>query len=807
MAASAVPSEAPRAASLTEWLRARTDAELAELLRRRPDLALPAPADLPTLAGRLSVRTSVQRAVDSLDVFVLRLLEALTLATGRDVPAGHGAEASREAPTTLAAAGELLGPQAGDGLRRGLDQLLTLALVWGEPDRLHVVAAVRDALGPYPGGLGRPAAVLLRQVPDVQLAGVLRTLGLPPAAQPRAGEAVAALLADADRLAELLGGTTAAEREVLERLAAGPPVGVVRPPRPGAEPPPALGLVARGLLVPVDAQTVELPREVALALRPAPLGQVAPYPPELTVVERSPEDLDRLGTTAVLEALRLVDALADAWTAQPPAQLRSGGVGVRDLRRSARDLGVDEGTVALVAEVAAAAGLINATHGLEPVFLPTAEFDSWRRHGAASRWADLAQAWLRMTRQPSLVNQRGDRDRLITALGPDAERGTVPALRRTVLAVLVGLVPGAAPTDPEQVLHRLAWQAPRRAGGQRPVARSILAEADLLGVTAAGGLTGYSRTLLNGTRTTAEQVLADALPEPVDHFLVQPDLTIVVPGPPTPDLAAELALAAELESTGGASVYRVTGGSVRRALDAGRSGTDIAAMIAQRSRTPVPQALSYLIDDLARRHGALRSGTAGSYLRSDDEALLARVVADRDVAGLQLRRIAPTVVVSPAPVARVLDALRGAGYAPAAESPEGDVIALAGEVPRAPSRPAARAVHARTESAGHLGELVKRVRSGDALTEISRRVAPIAQRVPGVTSAATMELLRDAIRNERRVLLGVAEADGTATRHTLVPISMAGGFVRGHQPGTPGLSAFPLHRITAVTAIDEAEDG
>ena len=52
----------PAAGSLTDWLRSRTDAELAELLRRRPDLALPAPADLPTLASRLSVRTSVQRA-------------------------------------------------------------------------------------------------------------------------------------------------------------------------------------------------------------------------------------------------------------------------------------------------------------------------------------------------------------------------------------------------------------------------------------------------------------------------------------------------------------------------------------------------------------------------------------------------------------------------------------------------------------------------------------------------------------------------------------------------------------------------
>ena len=591
---------------------------------------------------------------------------------------------------------------------------------------------------------------------------------------------------------------------MLDRLAAGPPVGVVRP-RPTGEPSPAAALLMRGLLVPVDALTVELPREVGIALRPSPLGALEPDPPQIAVTEREPAELDRLGTTAVLDTLRLVDMLADTWTALPPAQLRSGGVGVRELRRTARDLGVDEPTVALIAEVAAAAGLLNATHGLDPVYLPTADFDTWRQHDTAARWSDLALAWFSMTRQPSLVGQRGERDRVITVLSPDTERGTIPALRGQALALLTPLPPGAAPVDADQVLRRLAWQAPRRATGQRPLAAAVLAEAELLGITAAGGLTGYSRTLFNGSRTVAEQVLSSALPNPVDHFLVQPDLTVVVPGPPTSDLAAELSLVAELESTGGASVYRVTNTSMRRALDSGRTGTELAAMFAQRSRTPVPQALSYLIDDLARRHGVLRSGTAASYLRCEDEALLSRVVADRDVAVLQLRKIAPTVVISNAPVARVLDVLREAGFAPAAEAPDGAVIALGADVPRAPARQPVRAVRARSTETP-LGELVKRVRSGDALTEISRRVPPLAQEVPGVTSAATMGLLRDAIRAGHRVLIGVAEADGTAARHTILPISMAGGFVRGQQPGREGLAAFPLHRITAATVIDDTED-
>jgi hypothetical protein len=781
------------ATTLTDWLRGRDDAQLAELLRRRPDLALPAPADLPALASRLSVRTSVQRAVDALDELSLRVLEALSLAAASD------------GRVRLQAAAELLGELPAADFERAVDVLRDLGLLWGAPTA-HLVAGVADSVGAHPAGLGRPADVLLRAVPDVQLAPVLRALGLPPAGQPRAGKAVAAVLADPARVRELIDACDGEERDVLDRLAQGPPLGSLRnSPRAGTAPAAPHRLVSRGLLVPVGPQTVELPREVGVALRGAPLGTIRTEPPPVPVRERAPDELDRAGGTAVLEALRLVEALAENWAAQPPGQLRAGGVGVRDLRRTAKDLGVGEDVVALIAETAAAAGLINATHELESAYLPTAEYDTWLRRPPAARWAELASAWLAMTRQPSMVSQRGERDRIIAVLGPDAERGTIPALRGQLLATLAGLPPGASPLDRGAVLDALAWHAPRRAGAQRPLAAAILAEADTLGITAAGGLTGYSRTLLDGSRTVAEQVLAGALPDPVDHFLLQPDLTMVVPGPPTPELARDLALLADLESSGGASVYRVSEATVRRALDAGRSAAELRHFVSERSRTPVPQALGYLIDDVGRRHGALRAGVAGAYLRCDDESLLARVLADRDVAPLGLRRLAPTVAVSSAPVARLLEVLRETGYAPAAEAPDGAVIALGADSARAPSRPAARPARTRQALTGgpQLADLVRRIRAGDDLTTLSRRVQPITQQIPGVTSAATMGTLRDAIRAGRQVLINCAEPDGTASRHTIVPISMAGGFVRGHEPASQRLQSFPLHRLIAVSVLAE----
>jgi hypothetical protein len=45
--------------TLTEWLRAHDDPSLVDLLRARPDLATPPPADAAVLAARAGARASV----------------------------------------------------------------------------------------------------------------------------------------------------------------------------------------------------------------------------------------------------------------------------------------------------------------------------------------------------------------------------------------------------------------------------------------------------------------------------------------------------------------------------------------------------------------------------------------------------------------------------------------------------------------------------------------------------------------------------------------------------------------------------
>ena len=115
---------------------------------------------------------------------------------------------------------------------------------------------------------------------------------------------------------------------------------------------------------------------------------------------------------------------------------------------------------------------------------------------------------------------------------------------------------------------------------------------------------------------------------------------------------------ASVESAGAAMVYRISEASIRRALDTGRTAGELHGLFTRYSKTPVPQGLTYLIDDVARRHGQLRVGMASSFVRCEDAALLAQAVTAPAAERLEMRLLAPTVAVSQAPISEVLTALR-----------------------------------------------------------------------------------------------------------------------------------------------------
>jgi hypothetical protein len=816
-------------ATLTDLLRDRTDQELAALFRLRPDLIVPVPGDLSVVATRAQARGSVVRALEALSRFQLEILDAVRLTCDVD--------RVTSLDRLLAATAATGGADAAT-VRAAVQRLAAYLLVYGTNDALQVVAAVDEVLGPHPAGLGRPATDL--------------------------SPASATLVADPAPLRRAVLSAPPHARAVLERLATAGPVGTVTggPPHGeridragdgtgpvGGEPgPDGTGpvewLVQHRLLVRTSANTVELPREVGMLLRrDKPLGALHPAPPVPAAAPTDPAAVDAAGAGQAMDAVRHTEALLETLAAAPAPVLRTGGVGIRDLRRLARAAGVADAVAALLIEAAYAAGLASEAEtgsraGSGQELLPAAGYDRWRTAPLASRWRTLAAGWLAMTRAPGLVGGRDFRGRPVGVLSAAAERGGAPALRRTTLGILAGLPAGTAPTAAE-ALVLLAWHAPRRTAGQESAVRDLLAEAAHLGVTGRGAITSYGAALLveltrpaageadplgtgaddpGAAAGEAEAILDDLLPDPVDELLVQTDLTVVVPGPPEPVLNAELELVADLESAGGASVHRVTRHSIRRALDAGYAAGDLHALFARRSRTPVPQALTYLIDDVCRAHGGLRVGSAGSYLRSDDEGLLAQVLADRRLAALGLRRLAPAVLMSAASSGRLLAALRDADYIPVPEDSSGTAVLTRPRGRRAAARAPATLptdpLSAPRMATPRLLGIVEDIRRGDAIARAARRIPGAGHhhgRVPGASAAQAhaeaMAVLQQAVRDRATVLVGYVDSHGSVTSRLLRPVSIGAGYLRAENVTADTLHTVALHRITGATREAAGADG
>lgn len=754
--------------SLADQLRSWPDERLSRLLFQRPDLATPAPHDSAQLASRAATRSSILRALDQLTRAELAVLDALVL-TGRSSVTRLQGLVNAE-PAAVAAA---------------VDRLLEVALAWESSGGLRALTGVADGLtgGPEQGVSG------------------LQPFTDPPPPASAVAESLAALSAPARALLDHVvaaGGeatTGSARVTVLPQEAATP----------------AEELLARRLLVPRAAGAAVVPGEVGVAVRGGrtTTARVDDVPQVATSV-REAAQVDRAAAGAAFDAVRRLELLLDRWGAAPPSALRSGGLGVRDLRATATALHLDEPTVALLVETAAAAGLVTtvADASGSPVWLPTDLFDSWVLRPAAERWTALVRVWLESPRMPGLVGSRDPAGKAWNALAPELAAVHMPETRRMALAALEEVPPGAvlAPgTGIPSVVALLAWRRPRRPRQRADQVLWTLQEAAVLGVTGLDGLASYARLLLTDDDAAAGKALSVLLPRPVEHVLLQADLTAVAPGPLESALARKLQLVAEVESRGGGAVYRFTPGSVRRALDLGWTATELHEFLASVSRTPVPQPLQYLVDDTARTFGTVRVGHAEAYLRADDETALTELLHHPQAAGLGLRRLAPTVLTSTTPLDVLLPRLRDLGAAPVVEAADGTVHVARPDLRRA------RTPREHRQGPGPLG--VDAARSARRTAAVASVVTAIragdraaATRPAGPTPAATpsgaLAALRDAAEVGAVVVISYVDNHGTRTDRVVEPVSVEGGVLTAHDQRTDDTRTFAVHRITTVRAVD-----
>lgn len=820
--------------ALSKELQARSDDSLRALFAARPDLISPGVPDFAALAARASGRVSVQRALERLNRPQMQVLETLHLCTNTDT--GHSASA----PMLK----KLINGSTLASIDKMLHSLQELALVHrAEPPhgapagpklRYYLpVGSLKDVIGIYPAGLGRSYTELVRLQPPfaqrvVQLVTELHQSGaaIPPATTPM--EAALSLqhwTATPESLRRIL--DTAPERTtaLLARFGNWAMGAVPQAQRrasvlhEAADVGPVDWLLARGLLVPLDAAHVELPHSVGVSLRGGFVIEKFALTAPVPRLGSTPAALRRNAALgAIAETLRLVGELLYVVREQPLVTLRSGGVGVRELKRLADGLRLDLHPAGVLAELCALAGLIrldvDSSAWVQPPQL------EWLTLPRQEQWLWLVNAWLASERAPSLVGQpvngqaatpalhRGAAGSTINALSAEAQRPDAPVVRKRILEILAeltreaGAADGQAPVlDAAAVLERAEWSQPRMARRFSSLISGVLAEAEMLGLIGSGALSQIGAAIAAEQPDEALGILGEHLPAALNHVLLQADLTAVAPGYLAPDLTEKLLTMADAEGQGPATIYRFSVPSVRRALDAGQDARSMLDFLAEHSATAIPQPLAYLIEDTAARHARLRVGSAASFIQSDDETALLELINNPGASALGLVRLAPTVLVSHSAPRETAQVLRSLGLSPAVEEADAAGIRLR----RTTALPgSARPVYSAPRTAPPDADV-------DAQLAVLRSQAPPAgaaghhPSAPGSEEATQLglETLQKAIRLKQRVVMNVVDSLGNSVRETVVPVAVSGGRVRVFDPEKETERVLSIHRIIDVEAAEE----
>ena len=711
------------AITFADELRARSDDDLATIFKLRPDLVTPVPNDFSALAARASSTPSLVRALDSLNLWHYQIVEAACALPEPFKKSELVAVTSEE--TAFA-----------------LDHLWQMGLLYKEGNNYRTPTNLKLLIGEEPAGLG-PISVkkfdfaTLKQIPK-------------------------------------------ASQEVLAKLTWGPPRGqIANIKKPGN----AIGwLLENNVLVAIDSHTVALPREIAIKLRGGKIHkEMLSTAASLKGKKVDQKQVDLAAVANISTILRWCEELLHNLSDEPPTALRTGGLGVRDLKRIAEHLGVDETCAGFVAELCYLGGLVVVDS--DDQILPTSAFDIWLSKSAEERWFSLAVLWLDTSRASGLIGKDGDKN--IAPLGPELDRAGVSLIRRTTLKVLLDN-PQISPeiTSMQEIIK---WCNPQRANNE--FVEWNLREAEWLGITGQGVISTFGLNLLTEKEDLGIQ---SALPKPVDHILIQADNSAVAPGPLTPELASEMGTIADIESRGGATVYRFSEGSIRRGLDHGKTGDQIKTFLSKISKTPMPQPLEYLIADVAKRHGRLRVGSAHSYIRCEDEGLVQQILHDKKCEHLRLRKIAPQVLVTEFELTEVIGELREYGYLPAAEN-AGGVLLSQPNLRRAKSRPKPPRIISEFSAPKDAIVLsaVKTIRAG----ERSRKVEPI---VAGTSSNETLALINQYISEGKTLMISYADNNGGVSNRIIDPISISLGTLTARDEASDEIVQFRIPRINGV---------
>ena len=750
--------------SLAEDFRMRSDEQLEDLLYRRIDLLNPAPKDISELAVTATSVTSVNAALDALNKTELVVCEVLAA-----LPDSCHVDAVHSALQTATGYQQT-------SIEHALTQLWNMGLIWGNSDSIHLVRTARELFGQYPCALG------------------------PKFAEHR--PSIRKFVDNPSLIHELLSVAPQEVTELLQELSWSNPRGFYPNASKRVTPKSARGpvewLIAHDVLVVTDENVVVLPQEIALQIRDQQyVATIDCEIPELTQHNQSQFDPNGSGALNALQFIQNVERALNEITKQPVSSLRTGGIPAKVLTALANATQIDVKTLNIIFNISVACSFIE--HDEEVGWMTTGTYTQWRSLDDAKRWSKVAETWYYMNFAPHLAIDENEK---LNALSFTNQNPDISALRRLVADTLLNLISDTS-TNSSLMLDYFTWRQPRVFNADRKRAIiAILDEMELLGISSMGTLTTFGREMLSGNDDIHE--LQKHLPPEVDYIIVQADLTALAPGRLPINSRLFMQQVANVESTGGATTYRFTAGSVLNGLEQGLSGEQILEGMTRLSKTALPQPLEYLIKDVERRHGQLSAGKATMFLRCEDAELLRTILADRSLEVLGLRQVDTHLLISEQSAEKVFAGLRKAGYAPLVEQ-QIPAVKNSNEVNGSATKQHITTMKSPVSqtlipSKRLIASVVQSLRPN--ATDSSVHSTPVTKSGEKTSVHQTLEIVHQAMNTQSVIWIGYVDKSGVTHEALIEPLHLVSGSLTAFDTNTQQVRTFTIARITSAQFID-----
>ena len=476
-------------------------------------------------------------------------------------------------------------------------------------------------------------------------------------------------------------------------------------------------------------------RELRAFTRPIPVIQEATQTININT-------LDRQAGIALFQTIQALTEIIFDLEKHLVREVGKGNVGLPDVKRLAATLSCTNERAKSYFSLASTVGLTAIQDGRHRL---TAKAISWLDYDSAAR-IDLLMDYFRDLLGVDLTNE------------------------------LSGITPGTNLTHWVRVNFPFADSRPESRLGK------IMALSEDLGLAIEGWVTSQAGALVAGL-PEGRRLALEHLPTTQGRIILQPDGSIIAPGPLPTKIEVELRRIAETESIGLASTYRLTPLSVTHALELGETASQIREFLQALSGMPLPQPVEYLLNDVEKRFGKLLIGTGNhewrSQISSSDAVLLTEIASDTRLKPFALHRQAPELLACRFEPSVVYFGLRECGFLAVRVDSEGKVISPI--------------------------MAVKPIEEVGVVSTLENKLAIMLNNDQKLNSNDGDEMvirqIQLAIRNKALLALKVRVADGSISSFELLPSAIANGRLRGKDRKAQIERTLPL---TTIVELDLA---